>query len=301
MDPARHYRLLYFSGTGNTHWVFSRLAQALEARGATVALQPVDQLLADCGQGPTGEASDQALQERLAGFVGSAGTLLLGYPVYESTIPRPMRRLIPLLPEGVGTRLGVVCTYMMAGGDCCHLPEAELEPRGYRSVLATYVKMPNNIKFPALRYFPIHNGDELQPFADQAAQAVQRIADDLVLDQRHIEGRSIADHLLGVSQRWSEKLVSDYVNGHLFATARCTRCKLCGESCPMGNIHFDHGYPEFGQSCCDCMRCYHGCPVSAIQLGEGTMDEAAYPRYRGMGGWKPPRLRSISRSHSAEG
>jgi ferredoxin len=295
MSPSRAYRLLYFSGTGNTHWVFHRLAQALELRGARCELLAVDQLLADCGQGPQGEADDEALRERLLAFLPSGCCLVLGYPVYESTIPRPMRSLLPLLPEGAGRRLGVVCTYMMAGGDCCHLPEAQLEPRGWRSVLATYVKMPNNIKFPAFRFLEIHNGEALLPFADKAAEAVRQIADELVLEREHIEGRGIADYLLGVSQRWSESMVSEYLRAHMFATAACTRCRLCAESCPTGNIHFDRGYPEFSDRCCDCLRCYHGCPACAIQLGEGTMDLQAYPRYRGVGDWKPPRLRRLPR------
>lgn len=299
MDPARRYRLLWFSGTGNTQWVFERLGQALEARGASVTSLPVDRLLAECGEGPDQQADEDMLRERLAALVAGAGTLVLGYPVYESTIPRPMRRLLPLLPQGEGRRLGVVCTYMMAGGDCCHLPEAQLEPRGWRSVLATYVKMPNNIKFPAFRYFEIHNGEALRPLLDRGEDAVRQIADALVLDREHIEGRSVADHLIGVSQRWGEKMVSDYLRAHLFATARCTRCRQCAEGCPTGNISFARGYPEFGDRCCDCLRCYHGCPVSAIQLGEGTMDEATYPRYRGIGGWKPPRLRTVAR-HKAK-
>ncbi len=294
----QHYLLLYFSGTGNTHWVFERLARALEAGGASCQLLPADKLLADCGLAPNHEADEELLRSRLEEALAGDTTLVLGFPVYESTIPLPIRRLIPLLPDGEGRKLGVVCTYMMAGGDCCHLPEKALIPRGWRSVLATYVKMPNNIKVPAVKWFPIHNGEELAPFEASAGRAVAEIADELTCGREHIEGRGIADYLLGISQRWGEQSVNDYVSNNIFALARCNRCRLCADACPMGAIAFGQGYPEFGAGCCDCLRCYHQCPVSAIQLTAGTMDEQAYPRYRGMGGWKSPRLRRTAKQEA---
>ena len=63
----------------------------------------------------------------------------------------------------------------------------------------------------------------------------------------------------------------------------------------MGNITFDDGYPEFGNRCCNCLRCYHQCPRQAIQITEATRDVQAYPRYRGLDDWRAPRLRKVGR------
>lgn len=289
------YRILFFSGTGNTDWVMRRIRDGLIDGGAECEILVADQLLADCGLGPGSEADEDAIRVELARHLDGADALLLGYPVYESTIPKPLRRLIPLLPDGDGTKLGVVCTYTIAGGDCCHLPETMLADRGYDSVLATYVKMPNNIKFPLLPFLVIRNGDELAPFHDSAGAAAAEIVEELLQGRKHVEGRGIADYLLGVSQRWSEASVTNYVCDHIFALAKCNRCRLCTDTCPMGNISFDHNYPEFGRHCCDCLRCYHQCPQHAIQITDGTIDDEKYTRYEGFAGWEAPRIRKVRR------
>jgi ferredoxin len=301
MSEHQAYRLLYFSGTGNTEWVMRRIGEALEASGVGCELLRCDQLLADCGMGPGGEADADRICEQLQRFLDGATHLLLGYPVYESTVPKPMRVMLDLLPDGGGIKLGVVCTYMMAGGDCCHLPEKVLAERGYDSVLATYVKMPNNINIPPVRFLHIPQGDELKPFEPTARAAVDEIVAWLREGRSHVEGRGIADYLIGVGQRWSEELATRYVQDHLLALACCNRCRLCTDTCPMGNIGFDAGYPEFGDRCCDCLRCYHMCPQRAIQVTDATMDQAKYPRYEGFDGWEAPRIRKVRkrRKHKA--
>jgi len=293
MTQDQSYRILYFSGTGNTEWVMCRIEEGLIEAGAGCETLRGDQLLADRGMGPESEVDADGVRDDLAAFLGGAPPLLLGYPVYESVLPSPLRLLIDLLPEGRGIKLGVVCTYMLAGGDCCHLPEKVLGPRGYESVLATYVKMPNNIKFPIVKFLHIPQGEELLPFYDSAGAAVAEIVTWLREGRTHLEGRGIADYLFGVSQRWSEQSVTKYVCKNIFALACCDRCRLCAETCPMGNIGFAAGYPEFGDRCCDCLRCYHQCPQQAIQITAGTMDVDAYPRYEGFDGWKAPRIRKV--------
>ena len=293
MDNSHIYRILYFSGTGNTEWVMQRLSEALEAAGARSTMLACDQLLADCGMGPRTVTDPSRIRRELVDFLDGATHLLLGYPVYESTIPMPMRIVMDYLPDGRSRKLGVVCTYMMAGGDCCHLPEKDLGERGYDSVLATYVKMPNNINLPPVKFLHVPQGEELDAIAETATAAVDEIASWLANDGRHVEGRGIADYLLGVSQRWGEEMATNYVQDNIFALARCNRCRLCVDTCPMGNIGFDDGYPEFGDRCCDCLRCYHKCPQQAIQITDKTMDLERYTRYDGMGGWKAPRVRKV--------
>ncbi len=291
MAGLDRYRILYFSGTGNTEWVMRGLAAELREAGCDVELLAADRLLADLEYAAHRELDEEAAGARLQEFAAPATILLLGYPVYESAIPMPLRLLLPLLPEGKGRKLAVVCTCMLAGGDCCHLPAEMLEKRGWDPVLATYVKMPNNVKVPAFSFFSIRNGAELDDFHQSASGRVTQIVDELLAGARDVEGGGIGDHLFGISQRWSEKYLTKYMVDHLFALAKCSRCGLCAATCPMGNIDFSGNYPEFGRNCCDCLRCYSFCPIHAIQVSEGTMNEEKYPRYKGFDGWKPKRLR----------
>ena len=295
MSDVETYRFLYFSGTGNTEWVLRKLSEKLVERGQSCEMLACDKLLADCGLGPGVDADRAEVRRTLVEFVSGGSVLVLGYPVYESAIPRPLRQLLPDLPNGDGRKLAVVCTYMLAGGDCCHLPESILQDRGYESILATYVKMPNNLKIPVFPYFGVKNGADLESFYTSAERAIEEIADELVGGEVHVEGRGIADYLIGAGQRLGEEYLENFVHDNIFALAKCTRCRECANTCPMGNISFERNYPHFGKNCCDCLRCYNFCPEHAIQITSDTMNEEKYPRYKGFDGWQAPRLRKVKK------
>ena len=114
------------------------------------------------------------------------------------------------------------------------------------------------------------------------------------------EGRGVGGYLFGVSQRLGEATLQSYLVNNFFAHARCTKCKLCAATCPMANISFSKGYPEFGDKCCMCLRCYNFCPVNAINTTSQTFNEEKYPRYKGFDGWKAPRLRKVEGKKKAE-
>lgn len=292
-SAAQDFRILFFSGTGNTEWVVRKIRDGLNERGVACESLAADTLQAECGRTIGRKPDESALRERLAGFLNDSSILVIAFPTYASDIPLPLRELLPLLPEGKGRKMASISTILMAGGDACLLPGQILEKRGYRPFLATYVKMPNNIKVPNFDFFELKNGEDLNHFHESAGKAVAEIVEELITQKAHQEGRSIGDYLLGASQRLGESLFEEMWIKNFFATAKCTKCTLCASTCPMGNISFAKGYPEFGRDCCVCLRCYSFCPVSAIQITARTIDEKKYVRYRGFDGYRPARLRVI--------
>lgn len=290
MKSQQVYRLLYFSGTGNTEYVVKEIQSRLRAEGQMCEMLAADKLWADCGRAP-GKKGDKKLgAQKLTEFLELASVLLLAYPTYASDIPKPLAELISLLPAKAGLDLAVVSTCALAGGDCCLLPAKQLKKRGYRAILAAYVIMPNNIKLPSINYPPFKNGAELKKFYNSSAKAIDRIVAELIEQKKDISGKGIGGRLLGSSQRFVEKFIDKSFHKKLFVLADCVKCKLCAESCPMGNISFEHGYPDFGPDCCYCLRCYNFCPVTAIQFTDKTRDKKKYPRYKGFNNWQPARL-----------
>ncbi|MCD4784175.1 MAG: EFR1 family ferrodoxin [Candidatus Eremiobacteraeota bacterium] len=288
------FRILYFSGTGNTNWVMKKIKDGLEEGGYSCEMLAADVLQSECGRDVGKGPDKELLAGRLKDFVPPEVVLILGFPVYGSNVPDPLKELLPLLPDGEGRKLATIATLHKAGGDACNLPEKMLEKRGYKSVLATYIKMPNNVKVPKFDFFEIKNGDELNSFYDSAGKAVEDIVDVLIEGDTRFEGKGIGDYILGISQRLGEQLFSDpFFVSHFFAHAKCIRCGLCAESCPMGNISMEKGYPDFGKNCCLCLRCYNFCPVNAIQITDATLNEKKYTRYKGFDGWKPTKLRKL--------
>jgi len=62
-----------------------------------------------------------------------------------------------------------------------------------------------------------------------------------------------------------EKFGTKWFGRRLSATEACNACGWCERSCPRKNIHIDNGRPSFGGQCIACLRCFYGCPRSAIQ------------------------------------
>lgn len=292
-EIRRDFRILYFSGTGNTEWIVKKVQEGLISLNHSVETMSADKLQADCGRAFGVAPDENLLREKIKEFLPVNCTLIIAFPTYASAIPAPIRDLLPLLPDGKGRKLAVMSTVHLAGGDCVHLPERMLRERGYIPVLATYVKMPMNMFIPNFEFFPMKNGEKLNSYYESAGKAVKAIVEELITEKAHFEGRGIADYFLGVTQRAGEKFCAHYLSKHMFAHAKCIRCALCASTCPMGNINFEKGYPEFGNQCCMCLRCYNFCPVHAIQITDKTLDDKKYPRYEGFDGWKPPILRKI--------
>lgn len=65
------------------------------------------------------------------------------------------------------------------------------------------------------------------------------------------------------------------------ATQKCTGCRLCSQECPMENIEMsrhkkENPKPMWKDNCAMCLRCYHQCPVNAVQYGVKTRGKGQY-------------------------
>lgn len=294
IEDVKDFRILYFSGTGNTEWVVKQIAASLEERGQKVRTKAADELHVDCGLKIGIPADEGCLKQKLSELVPEDTVLLLAFPTYGSDIPSPLKNLISLLPKRENVRLAVVSTIMMFGGNAVLIPDQMLKGKGYDLFLATYVKMPNNIKVPNFDFFPIKNGEELEHFYESAGKTVDKIVEKLISGEEYIKKVCTGELVLSAVQRLCEQNFGDIIWKNLYADASCIKCTLCAASCPTGNISFENGYPEFGERCCLCLRCYNFCPVEAIQITDRTRKyRDKYTRYKGFDGWKPIHLRSV--------
>ncbi len=283
------YKIIYFSGTGNSEYVALELKKKLAGAEAFA----VDSLWAACARVPGDPGDKNSMASKLDGIIPEGAYLVLVYPTYASDIPKPLKEALQLFPKRRRVELAVVSTCAMTGGDACLIPARMLKRRGYRLTYASYVKMPSNFKIPPMDQGKIETGEELDKYIGSSARETDKITGDMVSGRKIITGRGMIALLLGAVQRRAEKFMDNMINKNMFADNTCIKCGLCVSSCPMGNITYKNGHPDFGGNCCYCLRCYSFCPAYAIQVTEKTKDKLKYTRYSGFNKWSPKRLYKV--------
>lgn len=59
-------------------------------------------------------------------------------------------------------------------------------------------------------------------------------------------------------------------------TNSCISCGRCAAICPMKNVEMKEQHPKWGMRCCSCLACYHVCPVHAVEYGKETKKKGQY-------------------------
>lgn len=247
--------ILYFSAEGNSLWVASLLAQRLG-----------DRLL------PLADAVEAGQPWQL-----SAGEPLgLVFPCYGWDVPQFVSAaLARLRVEGVD----YVWACLTCGDDTgLTVPRLErtLVARGWRLAAAWAVQMPET--YVCLPGMDIDSPASEERKIQCARRRVERVAA-AVLERRS----GVRDGLPGACA-WLKTCVlgaafrSWLITPKPFRTnERCTRCGRCAKVCPRQNITLPQGArPAWGNDCLMCLRCYHHCPVHAVEWGRMTRSKGQY-------------------------
>lgn len=259
--------IFYFSGTGNTWWCAERLAQSLKDRRVSARALSI-------------EADDPAA---VSAAVQSADLVGLGWPVYGSDLPEPMKRFIDsVLPDGGGRSLFTFCTQLLFSGNGARVYEQELAARGWKIRWSAHLRMPNNI---SVAYSPFRYSSDPADHARTLARTgckLDRFAAAICSDRRFAQGRGLGPALLGALQRkpyrrWFPSLRDDVsVDPDV-----CTLCGRCVEFCPSGNLVVQDGRVATLGICVLCVRCYNFCPVHAVRYRGRRHDPSHGLPYRG--------------------
>jgi len=146
----------------------------------------------------------------------------------------------------------------MSGGIVGPLRRA-LEAKGYRPIGAREIPMPPNI------FIKMSDAWDERRRTSGIAQA-RRYAEELLVGQARWGRVPILSDLVYavVGSRWMWRLVALTAHRLVVDEAACTRCGLCAELCPAGNISLAP-YPVSAGRCQECMRCLTFCPTRALR------------------------------------
>ena len=252
--------VLYFSGTGNTHYVAEYISKQLSSKKKyKVTLSAIEK----CNK-----------QE-----ISNYDILFVGFPVYAGNMPVFMQEYIKDIPLTTTKAVYLFCTKGAFSGNAIPNAVKLLQKVGYITMGYAEEWMP---------------GSDGLAFLDKDSKAVEKMTDKDFSKLDAIDGMlSNIDEIFKKPinlEKYKIKVpikISGLILGGIFKIIykpmerkfkkkfwvddSCIQCGLCEKICPSNNIKLNNGKVEFGDDCYLCMRCVHQCPKEAIQIGKGTV------------------------------
>ena len=247
----------YFSGTGNSTYVATTLANFL---GLGLRFIP--------------ETEVSEIEE-------PSERLLFVFPVYSWGVPPLVSKFISDLGPDFWERVedkGISVDVVMTCGDEVALaPEMitwDLKKEGIQVNSIWSVIMPNN--YVLLPGFDIDSQDVEKRKLRECEGRILEIAQGLKRGDRRI------DVTRGTIPALKSKIVFPlFKRWGIFPKKWhyrdvCISCGRCSKICPLINIKMKDGHPVWGNRCCSCLACYHVCPVHAVEYGKETKKKGQY-------------------------
>lgn len=248
----------YFSATGNSLAIATALTRRLDA-GTAVSI-PRTFVDTDGSHNPT----------HLPPITGEVIGIVS--PIYMHNLPHIVARFVQRIAAAN------YLFFVFAGGgelgDGARRVRRVFSRNGHTLDALFNVPMPSN-------YTPYGYPDKASQRAQRSAatDAITTIADTVRNRSPHTDSSGtgfIATHLFpGPLYQLGYRFIPK-MDGNFTVDDTCTRCGICRQVCPVGNITLQEGTPVWHHTCEQCFACLQWCPVSAIQYGKKTRGVERY-------------------------
>ena len=252
--------IFYLSGTGNTKWAATTIAQA------------------------TGEELINILDIRDEGTpwrLKENERIGFCFPVHGWRPPVVMREFIKKLDisEPSGHYVFALCTAGDNIGEAIDILRDDLSSIGIHLDSAFSLIMPES--YVGLPFMDVDTPVKEKKKKENAAEVIKIAIKSITNDEKGVNELTI-----GRWPRINSRLIGGFFTKHLITDKpfrvsgdRCIGCGLCAKSCPTGNIVLDlQKQPvwKHDKSCLACFSCYHHCPTHAIEFGRMTKNKGQY-------------------------
>ena len=243
--------VIYFSGTGNSRFVASKIAEATGDRLVNAAKYTRD-----------------GSSERFA----EPGVYVFVSPIYVSAPPRAFMDFIrrSSFPSDCRAYFVMTCAGGMGGAPgYCKKLAAE---KGFTYMGTVEVEMPQNYIAMFKTGTPGQNREKIAA----ALPLIEQIAG-WIKDCRELPDPGMKSWELVSTQMVIAPYYKYFMSAKLFrVTDKCIGCGRCAASCPLANITMKDKRPVWGSSCTHCMACINLCPTEAVEYGKGTASKLRY-------------------------
>ena len=232
----------YFSGTGNTLLVVKKMCDTFEENGIKVNVHKI-------------EDSDPDK-------INLEHTIGIAFPVAVLSTYPFVWDFIHGLPEANGTELFMVDTLGGYSGGLIGPMKRIIEKRGYDPIGAKEIIMPSNALY-------IEDKNTCQKKIERGLIEAEKYALNVINNDINWSRVPVFSDAMYIVSTGLLRLAETELNQKWFNfkvdNAKCSKCGICVNLCPLKNIEMDDGnYPEHLHNCQYCVRCVSFCPKKAM-------------------------------------
>lgn len=250
--------IIFFSGTGNSHFVARQLAETLGEKNIT-------------------ELKGELLFDPLKCTLSTSDERIIWiFPTYSWGVPPVIKRfMLEANIEGADKATHYMITTCGDDiGETASQWRKIAKKRAWTTATAYSVIMPNT--------YVLMKGFDVDPI-DLSAKKLENAPSKIAEIAKRIDSKIPGDILTKGS--WA-KIKSNVIYPWFIrfcmspkpfkSNGRCIGCGKCARACPMNNITMDGDRPKWHDRCALCLRCYHICPCDAVEYGKATIGKGQY-------------------------
>ncbi len=261
--------ILYFSGTGNTQFIASKVNDELEKLEFEVELVSVEKFMPE--------------------NTNKFDVIIIGYPIYACDMPLFLQDYMNNLTLPSTKKVIMFSTMGFYEGNASRKIFRRFREIGLEPIHFERIKMPGSDglvflkkdskiikKLLAINY---NKSEKINRAVDNIVNKVQTLTAEKIPTIKY--GGLVLGGLMDVTF----KLIEGKFKKKFWVDDKCIKCHLCETICPAKNITVTEDKVNFSDKCYLCMRCINQCPTEAIQIGSKTKDKF---RWKGpSGNYKP--------------